>query len=197
MTGVRLFLAARLFVARRSAAAATAMLLIAGPFFVFLFSAADAQAQSTPGAGSLGTREIAVLPTPMAPWKGAPLRVVVAAEKPLEGELSLIAPDGSVAAKSHERRGGPPYFWYAEVGTPAAGTWHARLARERAPAECSTLTYDIAVLDHEPPRPHGATGSVWPVRGTWNRATENLFSAWIEKLFDAPLAAAPSWPALH
>ena len=30
-----------------------------------------------------------------------------------------------------------------------------------------------------------------------NRTTENLFSAWIEKLFDAPLDAAPSWPALH
>ena len=118
------------------------------------------------------------------------MRVVFAAEKPLEGELSLIAPDGSVAAKSHERRGGPPYFWYAEVGTPAAGTWHARLARERAPAECSTLTYDIAVLDHEPPRPHGAPGSVWPVRYL-NRATENLFSAWIERLFDAPLDARP------
>ena len=27
--------------------------------------------------------------------------------------------------------------------------------------------------------------------------TENLYSAWIEKLFDAPLDAAPSWPALH
>ena len=35
------------------------------------------------------------------------------------------------------------------------------------------------------------------MRNTWNRATENLFSAWIEKLFDAPLDAAPSWPALH
>ena len=35
------------------------------------------------------------------------------------------------------------------------------------------------------------------MRDTWNRATENLYSAWIEKLFDAPLDAAPSWPALH
>ncbi len=40
-------------------------------------------------------------------------------------------------------------------------------------------------------------GSVWPLRNTWNRGTENLFSAWIEKLFDDPLDAAPSWPALH
>jgi hypothetical protein len=171
------------------------LLLTAGALFVLALSAADSRA-AAPGSCE-DAAELAVLPSPIAPWKGAPLRVVFAAEKPLEGELSLIAPDGSVAAKSHERRGGPPYFWYAEVGTPAAGTWHARLARERAPAECSTLTYDIAVLDHEPPRPHGAPGSVWPVRNTWNRATENLFSAWIEKLFDAPLDAAPSWPALH
>ena len=36
-------------------------------------------------------------------------------------------------------------------------------------------------------------GSIWPVNNNWNRATENLFSAWIEKLFDAPLDAEPSW----
>jgi len=35
------------------------------------------------------------------------------------------------------------------------------------------------------------------LRDTWNRATENLYSAWIEKLFDAPLDVEPSWPALH
>ncbi len=125
------------------------------------------------------------------------MRVLFAAEKPLEGELSLIAPDGSVAAKSRERHGGPPYFWFAEVASPAAGTWHAKLARDRAPAECSTITREIAVRAVEPPRPRATEGSVWPLRNTWNRATENLYSAWIEKLFDAPLDAALSWPALH
>jgi hypothetical protein len=35
------------------------------------------------------------------------------------------------------------------------------------------------------------------VRNAWDRSTENLYSAWIEKLFDAPLDAAPSWKALH
>jgi hypothetical protein len=125
------------------------------------------------------------------------LRVIFAAEKPLEGELSLIAPNGSVAATSRERQGGPPYFWFAEVASPVAGKWQVRLARERAPAECSTITREIAVLDREPPRPRATEGSVWPIRNTWNRATENLYSAWIEKLFDAPLDAAPSWKALH
>ena len=156
----------------------------------------DSRAEGSPGTCE-DAAELAVLPSPIAPWKGAPLRVIFAAEKPLEGELSLIAPDGKVAAKSRERHGGPPYFWFAEVKSPAAGKWRATLARDRAPAECSTITREIAVRADAPPRPGTAAGSVWPLRNTWTRATENLFSAWIEKLFDDPLDAAPSWPALH
>jgi hypothetical protein len=102
-----------------------------------------------------------------------------------------------VAAGSRERRGGPPYFWFAEVASPAAGTWQAKLERDRAPAGCSAITYEIAVRAVEPPRPRATEGGLWPVRNAWNRATENLYSAWIEKLFDAPLDAEPSWPALH
>ena len=174
----------------------TAFLPVAGAFFVFLFSAVDSRAQGSPGSCE-DAAELAVMPSPIVPWKGAPLRVIFAAEKPLEGELSLIAPDGSVAAKSRNRHGGPPYFWFAEVASPAAGTWRVTLARERAPAECSTITREIVVRADQPPRPRETPESIWPVRNTWNRATENLFSAWVEKLFDDPLDAAPSWPALH
>src|SRR6267142_359651 len=88
---------AQLFQARQFAAAATAFLLIAGACFVVVCSVADAQAQSPSGTCE-DAAELAVLPSPVAPWKGAPLRVIFAAEKPLEGELSLIAPDGRVAA---------------------------------------------------------------------------------------------------
>src|SRR5205085_1377037 len=56
---------------------------------------------------------------------------------------------------------------------------------------------EIAVQADTPPRPHSVVGSVWPLRNTWNRATENLFSAWVERLFDAPLEESLSWPALH
>jgi hypothetical protein len=183
-----------------AAAAALALSLTIGAFFAVLFPAADARAQGLPG-GSTGAcedaAELAVLPSPIVPWKGAPLRIVFAAEKPFEGELSLIAPDGSVAAKSRERHGGPPYFWFTEVKSPAAGAWRATLARDRAPAGCGTITREIAVRGDQPPRPSQVEGTVWPLRNTWNRATENLFAAWIEKLFDDPLDAAPSWPALH
>ena len=36
-----------------------------------------------------------------------------------------------------------------------------------------------------------------PQSKAWNRETENLYSAWIETLFDAPLEEAPSWKAMH
>ena len=171
-----------------------ALLPIAGAVLALLFSAAHAWAEDTPG--KCEGAELAFLPSPVAPWKGAPLRVVFAAEKEMEGELSLIAPDGRVVAQS-QRHGGPPYFWFAEVAAPDSGTWRARLVRDHAPAGCGTITRDIAVRAEMPSPPSATAGYVWPVRNTWNRATENLFSAWIEKLFDDPLDAAPSWPALH
>jgi len=161
-----------------------------------LVVATGASAQSAPNACDEAA-SVVMLPSPMAPWRGAPLRVIFAAEKPIEGELSLVAPDGSVAAKSRERLGGPPYFWLAEVASPAAGTWQVKLNRERAPAGCGPITREVNVRAEEPPRPRPVAGSVWPLRNTWNRATENLFSAWVEKLFDAPIDASLSWNALH
>jgi hypothetical protein len=168
------------------------LLLAAGVFFASGASTGAARAQSSESACD-NAANIAVLPSPLAPWKGAPLRVIIAAEKPITGELSLVAPDGSVAATSRQRHDGPPYFWYAEINAPAAGTWHARLAT----SQCGAITRDIAVRADRPPPPGSVAGSVWPVRNAWTRATENLFSAWIEKLFDDPLDATPSWPALH
>ena len=172
------------------------MSLIAGAFFLVLCSGTDSRAEGSPGACE-DAAELAFLASPIAPWKGAPFRVVFAAEKPLEGEIRLTAPDGSIAAQSPERHGGPPYFWFAEIKSPASGTWRATLVRGHAPVECSRVTREINVRLDAPPRPSSITGSTWPLRNTWNRATENLFSAWIQKLFDDPLDAEPSWPALH
>ena len=149
-----------MFLARQFSAAVTASLLVASAFFVIVFSVSDLHAKN-PGSSCAGAAEVAVLSSPIAPWKGAPLRVVFAAEEPLEGELSLIAPDGKETAKSRERHGGPPYFWFAEVASPAVGTWHATLAREGAPAGCSTVTRKIAVSRNQPhrhARRQGASG---------------------------------------
>ena len=168
------------------------MLLIASAFSAWLFPAGSARAES-PSGSCEEAAQIAVLPSPLAPWKGAPLQVLVAAENPLQGELSLIAPDGSVAAKSSDPEGGPPYYWFAEVASPAAGTWRATLTLNGAPAGCGTITRDITVSAGKPPSLEGKPGSLWPIRASWNRATENLYSAWIAKLFDGPLDQELSW----
>ena len=55
---------------------------------------------------------------------------------------------------------------------PARGV--RRCARDTASSACSTITKEIAVSARKPSAPHAAEGSVWELRDTWNRATENL-----------------------
>jgi hypothetical protein len=176
---------------RRFGFPAAALPLIAA-FLVLLGAAAPAWAETEPdGCGeAIG---FAAMPSPLAPWSGAPLRVLIAAEKPIDGDLTLVAPDGSVAAKSDGRQGGPPYYWYAEVASPAAGIWHAMLTFRGASAPCAAITRDIAVAAKKPAPLHTVSGSMWPIRNSWNRETENLYSAWIAKLFDAPVEQELSW----
>jgi hypothetical protein len=143
------------------------------------------------------SKQLAIVSSPQAAWVGSALRVMVVTEKPLDGALTLVAPDGTSVATTHERHGGPPYWYEAEVATPVAGAYHAKLVRDRAPPECTTFEKSVAVTTEAPARPRATWGTVWPVHAAWTHATENLYSAWIEKLFDAPLDAQPSWPALH
>src|SRR5260370_38499714 len=103
---------ARGLLARQFAAAVAALLLTTAASF--LFSVIDAQAQASSGACE-GAAELAVLPSPLPPWKRAPLRAIVAAERALEAELSLAAPDVRVPSKCRERPAGPPHSWPAQV----------------------------------------------------------------------------------
>ena len=183
-----------MFPARRHTTATAGLLLVAATLFTFVFSVVDSQAEDSVGTCK-DAAEIAVLPSPIVPWQGAPLRILFVTEKPLTGELSLIAPNRHVAAKSRNRHGGPPYFWYVEVKSPAAGIWRVALTRDRAAAGCSEIARDIIVRASRPP-PRATAGGVWPLRNSWSRTTESLYSAWIEKLFDAPLDQELSWPAL-
>src|ERR1700743_2302245 len=171
--------------------AATALLLSAvGSFALLVMVESPAEAASSACADA---PELTFLTSPLAPWKGAPLRVMVVSEKPIDGTLSLVAPDGSIAAKSSDRHGGAPYSWYTEVATPTPGTWHATLAS----AGCGAITREIAVSAGKPAPLHAPAGSFWKVRNSWDSTTEALFSAWIEKLFDAPSDQDLSWKVWH
>ena len=175
-----------------TAAAAIPALPIAWALAGLLFASSEARAEDAPAQCQDG---LAVLSSPVAPWSGAPLRVVFATETAAEGELVLTTPQGEVATKSVHRFGGPPYFWFAEIAAPAAGTWQAKLTRAGATPECREIARDIVVQGKQPSPPR-ATKNVWPLRDDWTRANENLYSAWVEKLFDAPLDQELSWKAM-
>ncbi len=88
-------------------------------------------------------------------------------------------------------RGGPPYYWRCR-SCNARRPEHGSATLTRDPranqnAEQSRAT-SRCTLKHRK-RHERRGGSVWPVRNSWNRATENLYSAWIETLFDSPLEA--------
>ena len=171
----------------RFAAAATA---------AFIFVTIETPAEAAPGPCGQAA-DFSVLSSPLAPWRGAPLRVMIVTEERFEGVISLVAPDGRIAAKSPDRHGGGPYSWFAEVAEPAAGTWHATLALDHPTAECSALTRDISVSARKPEPLPVPSGAFWKVRNSWNQTTESLFAAWIEKLFDAPPDQDLSWKAWH
>lgn len=166
---------------RRFAAAAAVFSLVTGglPFGAPAALAAD------------GCAEITILPSPISPWAGAPLRVMVISEKPIVATVTLIAPDGSVAVKSADRHDGPPYAWFAEVAAPAAGNWRATL--DRMSAECGPVARDISVAARRPEPFRIPAGSIWQAHNNWNSTNEALFSAWIAKLFDAPPDQDLNW----
>ncbi len=129
--------------------------------------------------------------------RGKWLTVVAVSEHAVDARLAVVSsPDrGSVTAD--ERHGGPPYSWIARVEAPAAGVWHASLSRGEACGGDVLAKKDIAVGSWRPNPVPGSPGTLWAARATWSAGLEDLYSAWIEHLFDAPLEEQPSWAALH
>src|SRR5262249_35734770 len=117
---------------------------------------------------------------------------IAVSERRLTATLVVLDPDGQPAGATTERRGGPPYWWDVDVTPQGAGDYRAILRRGPKGVGCPPI--DLGGASRE-----GRDGGkgVWPVTQDWSRATENLYSAWIEKLFDDPLDAEPAWRGLH
>lgn len=160
--------------------------------------AAATSPPSAPVAAAPATCETAPAVTfftsPASPAAGSPVRVIALSSKALSGELRVGQSD--VVTSSKTRRGGPPYFWIVETTALPAGSATASFVQEACPeAKAEALRFDV--LGGGRPPPASPRSGVWPARSAWTRTTEDLFSAWVEALFDAPDAELPSWKALH
>jgi hypothetical protein len=155
--------------------------------------AVHSRVAAAPAARCGDPRGVTLHAFPDRPVEAGVLRFVAVSETPREATLVVDDPSGRRVATSDRRRGGPPYSWIVEVGDLVPGTYRARLAVAGDSAACLSSEVEWAGPQLRPT----ATSTLWPIERVWDRDTENLFSAWVEKLFDDPLDASPSWNSLH
>ena len=112
-------------------------------------------------------------------------------------DARLTVSGGGVNTFTEERHGGPPYFWMERVEAPATGKWTAKLARTEACGAADLATRMVTVRDTTPRPPDSPLTALWRTRAAWSPSLENLYSAWIESMFEAPLDAQVTYAALH
>jgi hypothetical protein len=135
--------------------------------------------------------------SPEAPDATRPLRVLaVVPGSPARAPTGLVAraPDGSTRVLTSVARHGPPSSAGATISSPAAGTWRLVAHRDGEVVACrdQEVFHERARVD-KIERSQGA----WRATRAWSAAEEDLFSAWVEALFDAPNDADLSHASMH
>jgi len=134
----------------------------------------------------------AVFVSPQTPHPGQPLRFVVTTDNPIEeGALVIRDANGTEVGRSETRHGGPPYFWRINIDSPTKGAYRAYFTNKGAAQTCKQINVDDIEV------PARVVQGMWATSRVWNNETENLYSAWIETLFDAPVGEPLSFSALH
>jgi hypothetical protein len=150
----------------------------------------------TPVAAACGDPgDVSIFTTPERAVAGRPVRVVAVSDRMVDAGLTIKGAGTTVAEE--ERHGGPPYFWVAKVDAAARGKYVATLARTDACGGAALLVKEFAAHEGPLPPPTTPRTSIWRTRTAWSPGLEDLYAAWVQFLFEAPLDAAPSWSALH
>ncbi len=160
-------------------------------------------------------RDAHIFVSPRAPWTGAPLRILAVTDRPMAADLRVVraahvghgaaAKDagsandaGAPLAASSTRRGASPYFWTTELPAPRPGGYAISLTQGACPPGEGSTSRTVMVARDAPPTPPPPTDdALWHSRNHWSHYFEQVYSAWIEALFDAPDDEMPSWGALH
>jgi len=132
--------------------------------------------------------------SPLSPTAGSPLRILVVSEDLGEGEIQVTLPGRGAEKLATSKRGGPPFSFAAELRSATAGNLRVELVKNGEPVACRRIS--VAAKGHAtaPIRPDSP--GAWKATQEWSRNTENFFSAWIERMFDAPADASLGFPSL-
>ncbi|MDP9034799.1 MAG: hypothetical protein M3O50_08320 [Myxococcota bacterium] len=155
----------------------------------------------TPPSACADPGDAIVFVSPDHPVRGVPLRVIAVTDHAVDAELQVSGPESSpskvATSVTRDRQGGPPYYWIASLQPTSVGSWRATLVRDAACGGGAIASKDLVVARRAPPAATVPRTALWLTRAAWSSAVENLYSAWIQRLFDAPLESQPSWNALH
>mgnify|MGYP007030113273 CR=1 FL=1 len=137
--------------------------------------------------------------SPARPVAGKPLRLTAVSETEQPSvEFEMLGPDGRETYRPrnwNESWGGPPWAWSVIVPAPAAGTRRV-LVRSTDPAR-PLACGRVEIPARAPRRMRAPKTGVWEVTRAWNRELENLYAAWVERLFLTDPGAKAGWRPLH
>lgn len=136
----------------------------------------------------------ALFVSPRTPNAEQTLRAIATSpEDPGARGIVLVDPDGRQHTPALRRLGGPPWALVAEVPSPEPGTWRVYFGEHDRALACATAE----VRQTAPSRRSAASGPAWEVTEAWDGAYEDLYSAWVEALFDYPIDEDLTWTSLH
>lgn len=141
-----------------------------------LFGEARASSDCEPGET---TR---VWTAPLEPRPGEPLKILAVSTDDGLMKLRVIDPAGGKRELPAVRGGGPPWSLRGELSEPVSGSYRIEAMRSDRVAACGELLVGGGA---------GNRGS-----GEWDLATQSLYAAWVEHLFDAPPGQSLSFPSL-
>ncbi len=140
---------------------------------------ADAESCPEGGAASVWT-------SPEKPVIGEPLKLMVVATDGPVSELRAFAPDGAELALAVTWRGGPPWSAASFIDHAVPGAYRIEAQRRGEMVACRRL-----IVGNDAEAGSERTGA------EWDRRHEALYSAWIERLFDAPIEENYTLPSLE
>lgn len=136
--------------------------------------------------------EVAIFVTPSRPMHNRPMRFMVVSDRDIPtATIWARSPDGETSALRVRRFHGPPHAWSAVIPNPGRGVWRIALASGEQVHACEDMNMRVERAGRS------TRDQIWYARDRWNRAFENLYSAWIMQLFYAPPDERPSWLPLH
>jgi hypothetical protein len=124
--------------------------------------------------------------SPEKPVIGEPVKLmVVATDGPVSG-LRVFAPDGAELPLAVDWRGGPPWSAASLIDHAVPGAYRIEARRQGETIACRRV-----IVGNDAEAGSKRTGA------EWDRRHEALYSAWIERLFDAPVEENYTLPSLE